>query len=67
MQEVFVHYYHIILTYSVTNLTVEPQDIAIPTSMIANNAAGRPVITFYVQLSSMSFLAASDLSMAIQV
>ena len=53
--------------YSITNLTVEPQDVAIPNSMIDNDAAGRPVITFYVQLNTTTFLAAADLLMAIQV
>ena len=46
---------------------MEPQDVAIPNSMIGNDAAGRPVITFYVQLNTNTFLAATDLSMAIQV
>ena len=42
-------------------------DIAIPTSTIAVNADGRPVLNFYAQISSQTFLSADVVAMAVQV
>lgn len=49
------------------NLTVEPQHIAVPVALIAVNNDGRPVLIFYVQLNTTTFVAAATVSMAVEV
>ena len=55
------------ITCSQIGLTVQPQDIAVPISMITNSSDGGLVLSFYVQLGSDSFVASTVLTMAIGV
>ena len=51
--------------YSDTGVIVQPQHVAIP--MIAVNDEGNPVISFFVQLDSTTFVSKSVIMMAVQV
>ena len=50
-----------------TLLHVEPQDVAILTTMITVSSIGRPTLFFYIQEDNNTFVSASTLSSAIQV
>lgn len=58
---------HCVFTYSSSNITVKPQDIAIPTSNITSNSDGRPVLLFYAQLDSERVVSANVLMRAVEV
>ena len=53
--------------YRLMGLTVEPQNIAVPVTLITVNSDGKPVLTFYVQLNSTTFVTAATVSMAVEV
>ena len=53
--------------FSVQDLVVAAEDIAVPTPNIEVNTDGRPVISFYAQISAQTFLSVDDVTMAIQV
>ena len=46
---------------------MSPQHIAIPVSNITNGTDGRPVLSFYVQLSADTVVSSSVLMMAVEV
>ena len=50
-----------------TLLRVEPQDVAILTTMISVSSTGRPTLFFYIQEDNNTFVSASTVSSAIQV
>ena len=52
---------------SSSNVTVSPQDIAIPVSNITNGTDGRPILTFYAQLSSDTVMSSDVLTAAVEV
>ena len=54
------------MIYRVTDLKINPTNVAIPTSLIDENDQGQLVFTFYVQLSD-SFLSRRDLQLAVKV
>ena len=56
----------ICVLYSVSNLTVLPSNIAIPTSQISENENGQLQIVFYVQIEK-DFLLGDQLQVAVQV
>ena len=56
----------ICVLYSVSNLTVLPSNIAIPTSQISENENGQLQIVFYVQIEN-NFLFEDQLQVAVQV
>lgn len=53
--------------FSTTGVAVQPQNVAIPTSMIAVNPDGRPVVSFYVQFGNNTFVSSAVVMAAIQV
>ena len=53
--------------HSSSNVTVLPQHIAIPMSNITNSTDGRPVLTFYAQLSSEAVVSSEVLMVAVEV
>lgn len=57
---------HFQLAYRVSNLTILPSNIAIPTSLINENENGQLHIVFYVQIEE-GFLLGDQLEMAVQV
>ena len=58
---------HQVYNFSVQDLVVAAKDIAVPTPNIVINADGRPVISFYAQISSQAFLSVDDVTTAVQV
>ena len=46
---------------------MESQNIAIPVTLITVNSDGKPVLMFYVQLNSTTFVTAATVSMAVEV
>ena len=52
--------------HRVINLTVDPTNVAIPTSLIDQNDRGQLKFMFYIQISD-SFLSKKDLQLAVQV
>ena len=55
-----------LLIFRITDLKIDPTNVAIPTSLIYENDQGQLVFTFYVQLSD-SFVSKRDLQLAVQV
>lgn len=53
--------------HSETEVTVQSQSVAIPIAMITVNSEGSPVLSFYVQLNTTTFVSRSVISMAVQV
>lgn len=49
------------------NVLIEPQDIAILTRSIIVDSAGRPVLTFFVQLNEDTFVSVATVSLALEV
>ena len=56
-----------IIIRSIAILRVEPQDVAILTTMITVSSTGRPTLLFYVQEDNDTFVSKSTVSSAIQV
>lgn len=56
-----------VFAYRIKNLTVKPEDVAVPLSALDVNVNGYPVLLFYVQLSDNVFLHSEDLAMAVKV
>ena len=52
--------------HRVINLTVDPTNVAIPTSLIDQNDRVQLAFMFYIQISD-SFLSKADLQLAVQV
>ena len=50
-----------------TELEVKPQHIALPVMLITVNGDGKPVLRFYVQLNSTTFVTAATISRVIEV
>lgn len=57
----------LMLVHSQSELTIQPQDVAIPLSMISIGPKDQPVIFFYIQLSNGTFVSSTVLRMAIEV
>lgn len=56
-----------LIIYRIAGVTVQPQNVAIPTSMITVNSDGRPVFSFYVQFDNDTFVSSAVVKIAIQV
>lgn len=59
--------YHILTRCSSLNITIQPQDIAIPSSNITSDSDGRPVLSFYAQLDSERVVSSDVLMRAVEV
>ena len=57
----------ILIIRSMGSLHVEPQDVAILTTLITVSSTGRPTLFFYVQKDNNTFVSVSTVSSALQV
>ena len=57
----------ILIIRSMVSLHVEPQDVAILTTLITVSSTGRPTLFFYVQKDNNTFVSVSTVSSALQV
>ena len=64
---VFIARFYVLHFHSSSNVIVSPQDIAIPVSSVTNGTDGRPVLSFYAQLSADTVVSSSVLMMAVEV
>ena len=50
---------------SVTGLTIEPQNVAV--TVVGEDDAGNPIVSFYIQLGEESFLSVRSLKPCVEV